>query len=405
MRPSYDIVILGGGMAGLSLATRLTASAFSGWRVAVIEPRAEYVRDKTWCSFELPTYSHPFSQIAVARWSKWQVRRDRETVHTCQHADIAYAMINAADFYQAALVKIASAPHIELLRGVSVTDCAVTESTVSMTTSAGATSARLAFDSRPRSNSASSASASTNSALSSNAWRQIFCGIEIETEQPVFDPTCATLMDFSVMTDEEAQSGRVHFMYFLPISTRHALVEDTWFIHAKDGEALPNMSANIERYMAMHFAGQRYQVHYREQGALAMDATMRPLSLPSRYIAIGAAGGMARAASGYAFFDTQRACDAVATKLLSIAESDCELTRPLVLPHWRSAMSYWMDGVFLRALHQGPGMAPELFYELFRRVPADALARFLSGLGSPQDTMRVVMACPKWRFMRAALGI
>ena len=45
----YDIVIIGGGLAGLSLATRLAASRFQHLRVVVLEPRTQYVRDRTWC--------------------------------------------------------------------------------------------------------------------------------------------------------------------------------------------------------------------------------------------------------------------------------------------------------------------------------------------------------------------
>ncbi len=396
MRPEYDIVILGGGMAGLSLATRLADAAFSPWRVAVIEPRHEYARDRTWCNFALPAYPHPFSDVASSRWHEWQVSQDRGMVHTCAHPDVAYAMIDSSDFYAAALAKLATASHIDVLRGVSATECALVEdatheSAVTVTTSMGRIGAKLVFDSRPK------------TTLSENAWRQVFYGVEVESVHPIFDPTRARLMDFSVMTADDANAGRVHFMYLLPSSTRRALVEDTWFIKKRDLAAAPNMEANITSYMATHFPKEQYNIIYREQGALPMDPMLRPSSLASRHIAIGAAGGMTRAASGYAFFDTQQACTVIAAALLRRVNSDRKLAQPFVLPRWRSATSYWMDGVFLRVLQQAPELAPQLFYELFRGVPPASLARFLSGVGSNNDVLRVIAACPKWRFISAAI--
>ncbi|MFQ3248021.1 MAG: lycopene beta-cyclase, partial [Arenicella sp.] len=43
--PDVDVAILGGGCAGLSLAVRLASSNFL---VKVIEPREDYVDDRTW---------------------------------------------------------------------------------------------------------------------------------------------------------------------------------------------------------------------------------------------------------------------------------------------------------------------------------------------------------------------
>jgi lycopene beta-cyclase len=397
MRPEYDIVILGGGMAGLSLAVRLADTAFSPWRVAVIEPRHEYQRDCTWCSFALPDYPHPFSDVVSTRWHEWQVSQAHGVVHTCAHPDVAYVMIDSGDFYAAALAKLATASHIDVLRGVSATECTLIEDAthkqaVAITTNIGRTCAKLVFDSRPK------------TVLSDNAWRQVFCGVEVESARPIFDPMCARLMDFSVMTADDANAGRVHFMYLMPSSTRRALVEDTWFIQKRDLAAAPNMEANIASYMATHFANEQYRIVYREQGALPMDPMLRPSNVASRHVVIGAAGGMTRAASGYAFFDTQQACAVIAAALLQRVNADRKLAQPFVLPRWRSATSYWMDGVFLRALQQAPEIAPQLFYELFRGVPPAGLARFLSGVGSNSDVLRVIAACPKWRFIRAAIS-
>ena len=78
---------------------------------------------------------------------------------------------------------------------------------------------------------------------------------------------------------------------------------------------------------------------------------------------------------------------------------------PFALPIWRSPASYWMDAVFLRVLANEPGIAPILFTDLFANVPADALVRFLSGVATPIDLFQVVMACPKWPFIKAVFSL
>jgi hypothetical protein len=71
--------------------------------------------------------------------------------------------------------------------------------------------AGLAFDTRP------------SRGMGRHGLTQLFLGQEIETEEAVFDPGAAMLMDFRC-----PQSGAPHFTYVLPTSPRRALVEDTW---------------------------------------------------------------------------------------------------------------------------------------------------------------------------------
>jgi lycopene beta-cyclase len=392
-REIFDIVIVGGGMAGLSLAVRLASPSFASLRIAIIEPRTSYSRDRTWCSFGLPDYAHPFAAAVSARWSHWDVRRDATSRHVCSDTRIAYEMIEASDFYSVALAAISQASHIEMFQGVSVEKVELNDTrpgSVTIETSIGKLEGKLVFDSRPQ-------------AMPSNgAWIQEFQGIEVQSSLPVFDPAHAMMMDFSVMTDADACAGRVHFMYLLPKSSTCALIEDTWFISADDRAPRPDMDANIRGYLARHFASATFSEGYRESGRLIMDATLRPSRQAGRHLQIGAAGGMARAASGYAFFETQRACELIATRLRETFVSD-KTRPPFVLPRIRADMSYWMDAVFLRVLQRRPEIAPELFFNLFRSVPTASLARFLSGVANAHDVLRVIAACPKLPFLRAGV--
>lgn len=399
-------MIIGGGLAGLSLATRLAQPRFQHLRIVVLEPRTHYERDRTWCYWAdtdprgdigaAPTraQSHPYQTSVAMRWPSWEVMcgavatRDYKAVTKRGH--YCYEMIPADRFYHEAENIIAAAAHIQLMKGAWIND-AVTDPNnesepIRINTNRGTIYAKLAFDSRPP------------TSLSKSAWVQRFQGFELETQTPTFDVNRATLMDFSVSTTADSAAGRVHFIYVLPLSDRRALVEDTWFAPVEDECKDVNYQAQIKTYLARRFGLEDYNVLHREEGALPMDPELRPAKTSGRVIRIGAGGGMARASSGYAFFETQRASDAIAEKLAAQ-----KMRAPSFrLPVWRGDFSYWMDAVFLRVLKEYPSLAPKIFYDLFVKVSPDALARFLSGVATPLDVARVVSACPKIAFLKAA---
>jgi lycopene beta-cyclase len=396
----FDIAIIGGGLAGLSLAVRLAAPTFQHLRVVVLEPRTQYVRDRTWCYWaegnaktsgnNTRSHSHPFQTAVAVRWPSWEVMcgaagtPSYETVtKTGEHC---YEMIPADRFYGDAERLIKASAHVKLMKGVTVIEVVSKTQRVELDTSMGKIHAGLVFDSRPP------------STLSKAAWVQRFQGFELETETPIFDVNCATLMDFSITANADGSAGRVHFIYVLPLSDRRALVDDTWFAPMEDGCDDVDYQTQIKAYLKRRFGLERYDILHREQGALPMDPGLKPAKSSGRIVKIGAGGGMARASSGYAFFETQRACNAIAEKLAIQKIVPAEFK----LPRWRGDISYWMDAVFLRVLKEYPALAPKIFFDLFAKVPPDALARFLSGVATPLDVARVVSACPKVPFLKAA---
>ena len=60
-----ELIILGGGCAGLSLAARLVQQR-PNIALTVVEPRAHYEEDRTWCGLQIAP--HFFSDCVVAHW-------------------------------------------------------------------------------------------------------------------------------------------------------------------------------------------------------------------------------------------------------------------------------------------------------------------------------------------------
>ena len=138
-------------------------------------------------------------------------------------------------------------------------------------------------------------------------------------------------------------------------------------------------------------------VSVRPGGSLA-SSICTSAGRSSRVITLGQRGGAAKASSGYAFQFIQRQCDALADRLASAGGRE-----PLTWDPPRSVVATFLDRVMLSFLRTHPARAPEVFVPLFEQVPPDALARFLSEEGRPDDHVRVMAAVPRAAVLGEAL--
>ena len=366
MTKQYDVAILGAGLAGLSLATRLAAPEFAHLRILVVDPRTTFPRDRTWSYWALRP--HPFAAAVAKSYARWAVIGDGRTV--LRHAPgLRYETIRADTFYRVALDRIAAAPHVELRLGTTASaierDGAVDLHLGPSHPSPTPIRAALAFDSRP------------TPALGQHGLTQLFLGQEIETTHPVFDPGVATLMDF-----RGVQSGVTHFTYILPTTPHRALIEDTWF--APRTMSAPDHRRAIRDHLARHGI-QDYNILFEERGALPMDPVFRPRS--GRYLQpLGSPAGANRPSTGYAFHAIQLRCDGIAAAL-----AQGRLPAP---PRPRPRLIRAMDSILVRLLETRPEQAPRIFAALFDRCPPAALVRFLNDAATPADLLAVSTAIP-----------
>lgn len=368
-----DVLILGGGCAGLSLATALAQRA-PHLRVHILESRQGYRRDRTWCFWN--TEPHSFAAGITHRWANWRVRhagseaQQRSSCYTYDH-------LPADRFYQLATDRIHNAGHV-LSMGVHAAAIRPGHKHVEVDTDAGQLRARWLFDSRPQ-----------DSGIFRPVLIQRFLGWHIRTAAPCFDASVVELMDFM----PHRESARTIFFYLLPFSSTEALVEATFL----DDPSLdqPEAETALRQYLERMPTG-GFRVLYTETGAIPMGASKsRDSKSPHpRVVDIGTRGGRVKPSSGYAFLRIQRQSAALAQALATGRRLPSTFESPLYGV---------LDSIFLRALQRDPERAPTYFMALFRRIPPDILVRFLSETAGPGEVLRIMLALPKLDFLQAAL--
>jgi lycopene beta-cyclase len=375
VKPDYDIVFAGAGLAGLSLAARLAALPDPP-RMLLVDPLQNDTSDRTWCHWQL--HESIFDDAITHRWQRWSVDKDHNQT-AVGSTDIPYVRIPSDRFRQVAWERIKACPRAEFLRGMSVASIEeVSDRAVVHLSDGRLIESSWVFDSRPLQN-------------DDAPWRQIFRGLELHSPETKLGTSTVTLMDF-----QSAGPEGVRFFYVLPLDAHTALVEDTWLVPSHKTPAFSDDA--IVSYASKNLAQTHWQIRHQEEGNLPMGFSPSASSAveKKRIIPWGTTAGAVRASSGYAFSRIQAASERMAAAWQRTGCPDRAAVHG-------SAFLDWMDRVFLRAMTDQPERVPEYFARLFQRVAPDALVRFLESEPRPADILQVMRALPLGPFLRAAL--
>ncbi|MFC9056656.1 lycopene cyclase family protein [Streptomyces sp. NPDC057074] len=387
-----DVVIVGGGAAGLSLALRLTAPASP--TVTLVEPPDGPRRppERTWCYWDQdtggthdPHGAGDFGAAVGASWSHLRVHGSDGRAVTVDPAPLRYRMLRSTDFERLVHARLARSPGVRVLRATaeSVRNTADGTAEVRCTTPDGGSRllrARHVFDSRPR------------PALPPARTRlaQHFRGWFVRTDAHRFDPGVADLMDFRVPQPPHGLA----FGYVLPLAPDRALVEYTEF--SRTPLTTGAYEAALAHYTHDVLKLGAFTVESAEQGVIPMTDARFARRVGPAVFRIGTAGGATRPATGYTFAAVQRQSRAIAAAL----HQGRALVPP---PHGRRALA--MDAVLLRALDTGRIDGPDFFTGLFRRIPAHRLLRFLDGDTTPWEEWGIGLRTPVGPMLRTALEL
>ena len=351
----FDYIIVGGGCAGLSLAYELdTHNKLENKTLAIIEPRDQYKRDKTWSFWKV--FNHNFEDCVKKTWRNFSINSLSGSKHLkCD--DFPYQSIDSGLFYEKINNKLKENKNISFYKSIDKIN----------------TNNALIFNSVP-----------IIRDQDGQIW-QHFCGVEIKTKHNIFDKEIINLMDFDC-----DQKNDVHFFYTLPFDKNKALIETTWLSKMTD-KTLLDYENQLNEYIQKNLKIKNYEIVYKEQGAI-------PLFYPSNtndknIINIGTAGGMTRLSTGYTFLNIQEHSKYIRINIDNLKN----------IKQFRIKKKYkFLDKIFLKVLEKYPEKMPGIFFNMFNSSPS-TIIKFLSNKSNFIEDLSVIFKMPKWIFIKALI--
>lgn len=348
----FDYIIIGGGCAGLSLAYELEIhNKLENKTLAIIEPRDEYKRDKTWSFWRVS--EHNFDDCVIKNWKNFSVNAPNKT-NFLECENYPYQSIDSGLFYEKINNSLKKNKNIFFLKELK--DINIKNSFI--------------FNSVP-----------TIKKDFRNLW-QHFCGVEIETDKDFFDEEIFNLMDFAC-----DQRNKVHFFYTLPFTKRNALVETTW-ISELNNEKLKDYDEQIDNYLSKHLNIRNCKINFKETGAIPLFRQKNVNKLNEIYI--GSAGGMTRLSTGYTFLNIQEQSRYIRENIENIKNVNL----------FKINSKYdFLDKILLRVLKNNSNEMGNIFFKVFNSKPKTAI-NFLSNKSSFFEDLEVILKMPKWKFLK-----
>jgi|TARA_B100001741_G_scaffold313368_1_gene319279 lycopene beta-cyclase len=350
----FDYIILGGGCAGLSLAYELDINQkLNEKTLAIVEPRQEYKRDKTWSFWKV--VPHSFEDCVKKSWNKFSIKIPSDSkIIRCDN--FPYQSIDSGAFYEKINEKLSKNKNIHFFKNIAELN----------------TKNSFIFNSVP-----------ALSENKSNLW-QHFYGIEIETNKDFFDDSIVDLMDFNC-----DQRNNVHFFYILPFSKKKAIIESTWL--SKEDGSLKDYESQMKSYIA-GLGLKEYKINFKEEGAIPLFQQVN--NKENNKINIGTAGGMTRLSTGYTFLNIQEH-----SKYIRMNIEDIKNTKKFEI----KKKYQFLDKIFLRVLKKYPEKMPNIFFDMFN-VPSETVIKFLSNKSSILEDATLINKMPKWIFIKEIIN-
>ncbi|MEN1784271.1 MAG: lycopene cyclase family protein [Bacteroidota bacterium] len=375
---SYDYIIIGAGASGLLLAEALGQdSFFKDHQILVLDKATKTQNDRTWCFWERG--QGPFDSILHHTWPNIHFAGKALDIKPAI-APYTYKMVSGDTFYAHYLSKIKTYPNINFVQD-AVIDVHEAAEEVTVLGETGSYTTKYVFDSRFDYKKLQSQSRYP-------VLQQHFLGWFVKTDHPVFDPTAATFMDFSI-----PQQGNTRFMYVLPLSETEALVEYTLFSeHTLENS---EYETAITHYLEHTLGTKIYTITLTEQGNIPMTCYDFSAANTNRTLKIGMAGGWTKASTGYTFYSSLKKV----RQLVAHLKAD----KPL-LKFSRKNRFWFYDLLLLDILYKNNHLGQQIFESLFKVRKPQLIFKFLDEDTSFWEDLYIMAAPKPWPFIKALLG-
>ena len=372
----YNYIFVGSGLAALMVVKEMINSGnFKEKSILLIDNSLKKTNDRTWCFWEKTTL---FYDIATHQWNNAWFKN--ETFQTkLDLAPYQYNFVKGIDFYNMVFEQIMNETNIYFENQNVISFEEKADLCLIKTTNETFSCDKIfnsIFD--------------HEIILNQNKYpllQQHFIGWFIRSKEGIFDPNCATFMDFSV-----AQKGNTRFMYVLPTSANEALIEYTLF--SKELLNRSEYEYEIEEYI-QQLGITEYEIIEKEMGNIPMTSYPFWKHNTKNIINIGSAGGWTKASTGYTFKNTYK----ISLKLVSFLETKSDFRK------FQKKTKFWFyDLLLLDILNQKNELGATIFSSLFKQGDAALLFKFLDEETSFLEDLRVIWKCPKMLFIWALLA-
>ena len=339
----FNFIINGGGCSGLSLAYEMEKrGVLDKKKLAIIDVRKNYTRDKTWSFWKIN--DHDFYDCVIKTWNTFTISTKGKSNHIITK-DQPYQSVDSGLFYKKINEKLSKNKNVEFFKNIDEVD----------------KKNSIIFNSVPREK------------INKDEIWQHFKGIEIETEENIFDDSKLILMDFDC-----DQKNSVHFFYVLPFSPKRALIETTWLSNLND-ESFLDYDIQLEKYIKSNLQIKSYKIKHEEVGKIPLYLTSS--NNKENFINIGSVGGMTRLSTGYTFLN-----------ILEHSKFICNnLHDKKKLINYKQKNKYiFFDKIFLKVLKNHSELMPDIFLNLFKSN-SESMIKFLSNKSNFIDDIKVIL--------------
>ena len=373
----YDIIIAGGGLAGLSLAWYLAKGGYKG-EVLVVDSVFAPVNDKTWCFWT--NKEPPFRDIIFKQWKKtWVSVLDYSTFRYLN--EYSYYCIRSGDFREYVLRELTKRKNFDLLEENILDFSSHKKKAVLLTKGGDSYIADYIFQSvmKPK---------DLDKDQIKYPLKQHFLGWEIKTFEPAFDPETFTIMDF----DNDFRPG-VGFMYVLPYTHQKALLEFTVF--SEDTLKKKEYKKRIKHYLYHNFGldKEHYEIKRKEYGEIPMEDRPHIPYYQNNIINLGSVAGQTKPSTGYTFTRIQDYTQGLAQNLIQGFDP---------LPPQQSKFKYrYYDLLLLHILSNSTEDSLRVFQSLFKKNNFDEIFRFLGEETNFKQDLKIMSSVPYMPFFKA----
>ena len=360
----YNIIIIGAGCSGLSLAYRLLDSDIN---VCILESGSKNNRiRKTWSYWDV--YDHPFTDLENNSLTNMYCLNDLSTVKLkCKN--YSYKSIDSIIFDEYIFDKIEKCKNIDIFFDTSINDLVQEDDYINVYSENDTFAAHEIYDSRPDN-------------IDSPMY-QVFLGYFINPNSTV--EVMPKLMDFT--GDDEFS-----FYYVIPFKDGSCLVEYTFFtpVIKTSDELTPNLETYIKKIIG------QYSLIRSEYGVIPMMPKLPDEETIKNVHKIGIRSGATRASTGYTFINIQKQSEYLIRRIKKLGAKNPLLTT-------KSKILRIMDSILLRIIKNEPKKAKNIIFKMFSSNNHQTIIRFLSDIPSIFDILKIIVNMPKIIFIKYAI--